>query len=296
MHEKFSYRILIMGLRVGLGFILTAGVAHAQQQPYVTTTPTQADLYCSGLITDQPVPTDTYVISGENSSYKSTFQPGDAVYINRGATQGVRVGDEFDVVRPISDMMATTVWFKYQSMLSRAMGTRYADIGRLRVIQVYPKTSTAEMDVKCDLMQRGDLVRPFVARPAPQFHDVKFDPFVGPSGKKTAMVVTAKDYQMLTGPGKIVYVNLGSAQGVRIGDYFRVFRYQGTRIETVYQVKDTAFKAYGYGSTPVAYEWSNLPRQVPGEGIVLRTGPNSSTVMVTTTREEIYVGDYVEVE
>ena len=92
------------------------------------------------------------------------------------------------------------------------------------------------------------------------------------------MVVTTKDYDVLVGPGRIVYVNLGSAQGVQVGDYFRVFRYQGTRIETVDQVTDTAFKVYGFGSTPVAYQWNNLPRQVLGEGIVLRTGPNSSTV------------------
>ena len=100
----------------------------------------------------------------------------------------------------------------------------------------------------------------------------------------------------VTGTGRIVYVNLGSAQGVRVGDYFRVFRYQGTHIETAYQVQDMAYKAFGYGSTPVAYEWNNLPRQVLGEGIVLRTGPNSSTVLLTTAREQIYVGDYVEVE
>ena len=253
-------------------------------------------MYCSGVISDKPVPNETYVISGEDSRYKSTFQQGDYVYINRGAEQGVKVEDEFEVVRPVSDMMATNVWFKYQAMLTRAMGTRYADIGRLRVVHVDAKTSTAETEVSCEPMYRGDLVRPFVARPAPQFHAVKLDPFAAPSGKKTAMVVTAKDYDTLTGPGKIVYVNLGSAQGVRVGDYFRVFRYQGTHIETAYQFQDTAYKAYGFGSTPVAYQWNDLPRQVLGEGIVVRTGPNSSSVYVTTAREEIYVGDYVEVE
>jgi hypothetical protein len=149
--------------------------------------------------------------------------------------------------------------------------------------------------VACDPIQRGDILRPFVARPVPQFHVMKLDPFAAPSGKKTAMVVSGKDWSQLQGPGKIVYVNLGSSQGVRIGEYFRVFRYQGTHIETVYQVRDTAYKAYGFGSAPVAYEWNNLPRQILGEGIVLRTGPNSSTVL-TTVREEIFAGDYVEVE
>jgi len=294
MHKKISYRILIIGLRAGLALLVSTGVARAQQ--YVATAPTQADLYCSGLITDQPVPKDTYLISGEDSRLKTTFTTGDYVFINQGAEHGVKVGDEFEVVRATTDMMASNVWFKYQTMLSRAMGTRYTDIGRLRVVHVDAKTSTAQMDVSCDYMQRGDIVLPFVARPAPQFHNVKFDPFAAPSGKKTAMVVTAKDFQVLTGAGKIVYVNLGNAQGVRVGDYFRVFRYQGTRIETLYQVSNTSYKAYGFGSTPVAYGWNNLPRQVLGEGIVLRTGPNSSTVLMTTTREDIYIGDYVELE
>jgi hypothetical protein len=294
MDKKISYRILTIGLRVGLGLAVAAGIAEAQAIPL--NTPSTRQVYCSGLVTDQPVPHDSYIISGENSQYKTTFTTGDYVYINRGAEQGVKVEDEFEVVRPVSDAMATTVWFKYQAMLNKAMGTTYADIGRLRVLHVDAKTSTAEMDLGCEMMQRGDIVRPFVARPAPQFHAVKLDLFAAPSGKKTAMVVTTKDYNVLTGTGRIVYVNLGSAQGVRVGDYFRVFRYQGTHIETAYQFQDTAYKAFGYGSTPVRYEWNNLPRQVLGEGIVLRTGPNSSTVMVTDARFEIYVGDYVEVE
>jgi hypothetical protein len=294
MDEKMSYRILNIGLRVGLGLVMSAGIAGAQAIP--RNTPSPEEVYCSGVVTDQPVPHDSYIISGENSRYKTTFSTDDYVYINRGAEQGVKVGDELEVVRPVNDAMATTAWFKYQTMLNKAMGTTYSDIGRLRVVHVDAKTSTAEMDLSCEMMQRGDIVRPFVARPAPQFHAVKLDPFAAPSGKKTAMVVTTKDFSVLTGTGRIAYVNLGSAQGVRVGDYFRVFRYQGTHIETAYQVQDMAYKAFGYGSTPVRYEWNNLPRQVLGEGIVLRTGPNSSTVMLTDARFEIYVGDYVEVE
>ena len=294
MHKNISYRVLNIGLKLGLGFVLAAAAAHAQQ--FNPTAPNQLDLYCSGLITDKSVPNNLYVISGEDSRFRTTFTEGEAIYINTGAEQGVKVGDQFDVIRPANDTMVKNPWFKYQTMLSRAMGTMYADIGRLRIKHVDAKTSTAEMSVSCDPVQRGDIVRPFAARPAPQFHNIKLDPFAPPSGKKTAMVVTEKDYGVIAAPGRIVYVNLGSDQGVRIGDYFRVFRYEGTRIETVAQVPNTSYKAYGFGSTPVAYEWNNLPRQVLGEGIVLRSGPNSSTVMLTTVREEVFIGDYVELE
>jgi hypothetical protein len=295
MRIKLTYRVLMIGLNVGLCSLASMGVARAQQQPYVSTGLTDADMYCSDVITDQPVPSETYVISGENARYKTTFGQGDEIYINRGAENGVRVGDQFEVIRAISDTDGTP-WFQYQVMLSRAMGTRYADIGRLRVIHVEAKTSTTVMSFDCLPIQRGDILRPFVARPIPQFHQAKLDPYAPPSGKKTAMIVSGKDYTVLAGPGRIVYVNLGSAQGVRVGDYFRVFRYQGTHLETNYQVRDTAYKAYGFGSAPVAYEWNNLPRQVLGEGIVLRIGPNSSTVLVTDLRFEIFAGDYVELE
>lgn len=293
MHKKIGHRILSTGLSAALGLILSLGVAQAQQ--HAPTAPTQAILYCSGVVTNKPVAKDSYLISGENSRYKSTFFPGDYVYINQGAEHGVKVGDQFEVSRAVSDPTDIT-WFKYQSMLSHAMGTTYADIGQLRVIHVDAKTSTAEMSMACDPMQRGDIVQPLTARPAPQFHDVKFDVLAPPSGKKTAMVVTTKDFGTIVGEGRIAYVNLGSEQGVHVGDYFRVFRYQGTHLDTLYQIKNMSYKAFGFGSTPVAYEWNNLPRHVLGEGIVVRTGPNSSTVLMTVTRQEVYVGDYVELE
>lgn len=292
MHEKMSYRIVSLGLKVGLSIAMCASISAAQHAP---TAPVEADVYCSGVATDHAIPDDSYIISGENSQYKNTFLPGDYVYLNRGEAQGVKVGDEFEVVRPVHELMPDK-WFKWQTQLAKAMGTMYADIGILRVVHVQPKTATAELKLACDMMQRGDIVRPFTARPAPQYHDVKFDIFAPPSGKKTAMIVFGKEYTVTFGTGKVVYVNLGSAQGVQVGDYFRVFRYQGSHSESLYQVAHTAYQVYGFGSTPVKYEWEDLPREVLGEGIVLRTGPNSSTVLLTTARQEIFAGDYVELE
>jgi hypothetical protein len=293
MHKKRNYRLFNVGLSLGL---CLAASSLAKAQDVAPTTPTNEELYCSGVISDKPVPNNLYVVSGEDSAYKTTFQQGDTIYINAGGEQGVRIGDEFDIVRPVSDPTSQEPWFKYQSMLSKAMGTRYADIGRLRVVHVDAKTSSTEIVFGCDLVQRGDIVRATVARPVPQLRNTKMDMFAAPSGKKIAMVVSARDYDSLVAAGSIVFVNLGEGQGVKIGEYFRVFRYQGSRNDTLYSIKDTAFKMFGYGSTPVAYEWNNLPRQIMGEGIVLRTGTNSSTVLLTNSRGAIYAGDYVEVE
>jgi hypothetical protein len=54
---------------------------------------------------------------------------------------------------------------------------------------------------------------------------------------------------------------------------------------------------YGFGTAaPKKWNWSNVPREDIGEGIVLRTSPNASTVLITFSYIEIYPGDYVELE
>jgi hypothetical protein len=270
-----------------------AGICSAQ------TAATQADystVYCSGFVSDQKVPDATRVVSGEQSNVKVLFGRGDYVTINRGQDKGVRVGDRYSVVRPESDPSGVN-WFKWQVKLLKAMGTHYLDAGQLRVVNVQSKTATAQVTLSCDYMQRGDIALPFQERPEPTFKDAgAFDHFAPVSGKPVAMVVQARDYQQSAGQGNTVYVNLGTNKGVKVGDYFRIFRYQGTLVELAPQTKGFQDRLYGFGSSPGRYNWNDLPREVLGEGIVLNVSRNSSTIFVTYSTADIYTGDYVEVE
>ena len=274
--------------------LMAASVCSAQAP-----TPTQvgySTVYCSGFVTDQKVPDSTRLISGEQSNVKITFSRGDYVYINRGLDQGVRVGDRYSVVRQESDP-GEVPWFKWQIKLMKAMGAHYVDAGQLRVVNVLPKVAIAQVSMACDYMQRGDIVLPFQDRPTPTFKDPgTFDHFAPVTGKPVAMVVQSKDFQQSAGAGNTVYVNLGTGQGVKVGDYFRIFRYQGSIAETVVQTKGYQDRLYGFGSTPQRYNWNDLPREVLGEGIVLNVSRNSSTVFVTYSSADIYAGDYVEIE
>lgn len=271
-----------------------AGVCSAQ-----TVAPRQADyssVYCSGFFTDQKVPDATRLISGEQSNTTIIFARGNYVYINRGQDKGVRVGDRFSVVRAEKDALEVN-WFKWQAKLLKAMGTHYLDAGQLRVVDVQPKTSIAEITLSCDYMQRGDVVIPFQERPEPAFKDsAPFDHFAPISGKPVAMIVEGKEHQQAAGRGNTVFVNLGTEKGVKVGDYFRVFRYQGTLAETAPQTKDNQDRIYGFGGTPTRYSWNDLPREVLGEGIVLNVSRNSSTVLITFSSIDMYAGDYVELE
>jgi hypothetical protein len=275
-----------------------AAITSAQDSAPVgsaTNSPDYTAVNCSGFISDK-VPDDIRLVSGEQSNPKVTFSHGDYVYINRGRDKGVQVGDRFSVIRPDKDPMDVP-WFKWQQKLIKAMGQPYLDAGQLRVVNVQPNVSIAEVGFSCGYLQRGDIVRPYVERPSPPFKDASaFDHFAPVSGKRVAMVVAGPDYTQLYGKNSTVYVNLGSNQSVRLGDYFRVFRYQGTLTETVPQTKGYQYKMYGFGTTPAKYEWKDLPREVLGEGVVINEGPNACTVLITYSAIDIHAGDYVEIE
>jgi hypothetical protein len=289
----------------GLVVVLAAAVASAQDAPAI---PSQNDLYCSGTVTNESVPHDAYIITGVESNIRLLFNENDQVFINKGASQGVKVGDVFSVVRNITGDPYGIDWTKWQSTILKKMGSVWADEGRVRVTIVRPDTSIATIEHSCDILQRGDILLPFAERPAPPLKsEDSFDRFAPANGKPMAMIIIGKDFQAQVGREDIVYVNLGTGQGVKIGDYFRIFRYTGTQHETVFQEPRYAFDQndelhvaffpiYGFGSAPKKYDWSNTPRENVGEGIVLRTGPNSSTVLITFSLREIFPGDYVEVE
>jgi hypothetical protein len=279
--------------------MLGAAASSAQEirtAPKVITSPDYNMVNCSGFVTDQKVSGEFRLISGEQSNYKLTFTSGDYVYINRGQDKGVRVGDRFFVVRP-DDYAGDVPWFKWQEKLMKAMGTQYIDAGQVRVVNVQPKVSIAQIIFSCDYVQRGDIVLPYQERPIPPFKEAAaFDHFAPVSGKPMAMVVAGKDHAATLGQNSAVYVNLGTNQGVKIGDYFRIFRYQGSTAETVPQTKDYQFTMYGFGSAPQRYSWNDLPREILGEGIVFNVSRNSSTMMITFSSSEIYSGDYIEIE
>jgi hypothetical protein len=241
------------------------------------------------------MPDEARLVSGEQIGYKLLFSQGDRVYLNQGSEKGVRVGDRFLVMRPVED--PNSEWFRGQTKLTKAMGTLYADVGQVKVVNVLPKTSIAEVTYSCDYMQRGDIVRPFEERPTPPFKEIGvFDHFAPVSRKPVGMMVTTADFKQGEGQGATVYVNLGAAQGVKVGDYLRFFRYQGKRDEYAPQTRGYQTELYGYGSSPTHYEGKDLPREVLGEGIVLNASRNASTVLITFSSADIYTGDDVEIE
>jgi hypothetical protein len=290
---------------MGFGMLLAVGSAWSQgtpppttagsTQPVSITSPDYSAVYCSNFVTSD-TGSDARLISGEESNSKIIFSLRDYVFISKGSSQGVHVGDRYSVFRPEKDPLDVQ-WFKWQDKLMKAMGTFYRDVGQLKVVNVQPNVSTAEVTFACDYLQRGDMIRPWQERPSPPFKAAEaFDRFAPVSGKSVGMLVVGKEFGQSYGKLQTVYVNLGTNQGVKVGDYMRVFRYEGGNAETVPNFDDYQYKMYGFGSNPVAYKWNDLPREVLGEGIVLNVNPNSSTLYLTVSHIDMHAGDYAEVE
>jgi hypothetical protein len=282
-----------------------AGVCSAQTAPQdavavaARTQPEYTDVYCSGFVSDARVPDEIRVISGEQSDYKIIFGHPEYVYLSRGEDRGVKVGDRYTIVRPERD--PGNEWFQGQNKLSKAAGTLYRDAGQVRVVNVQPKVSIAQITFSCGgggWMQRGDIARPFEERPTPPYKDPgPFDHFAPVSGKPVGNVISSLEYFQELGRGNIAYVNLGASRGVKVGDYLRLFRYQGNTTEWASQkLKGYQYKVYGFGRTPTAYQWKDLPREVLGEGIVLNVSRNAAAVLITYSTVPMYTGDYAEIE
>lgn len=284
-------KALVLALSVGLLPL----VSRAQSSASSPTT-THEDVYCSGMFTGAHVSEKTQIVSGEDALYKVTFSEGDYIYLNRGSRDGVKPGDEFLVMRPVENDTYTW-WFAAQPGLAHSMGQMWEDEGQIKVVVAQPKISVAQVIHSCSYMQRGDILQPYAARPIPELKsEANFDRFAPPSGKKKGVIVAGKAYRIEAGTNDIVYVNLGSKNGVNVGDYLRIFRYQSNGGDLVYQTPDMAMSIYGYGSAPGGVSARDLPRQVLGEGIVLRVSRNSATVLITYSLQQIYEGDYCEVE
>jgi hypothetical protein len=285
-----------------LAALAGTGVCYGQSgEPVPATTgsilqPGYTSVYCSGFLKDTKVPEEMRVISGEQPGYKILWAERERVYINQGSSKGIRVGDRMMVVRQTEDPDRVE-WFKGQNKLAKSMGLLYADIAQLRIVDVQARTSVAEVLFSCSDMNRGDIVRPFEERPAPPFKEVgTFDHFTPVSGKPVGTIVTSSTFQESQGQGMTMYVNLGAAQGLKVGDYLRIFRYQGKDIEYAPNTKGYAYEAYGYGSAPHPYGPKDLPREVLGEAVILNASRNGATALITFSSADIYAGDNVEIE
>jgi hypothetical protein len=264
-----------------------------------TLRPTDSDLYCAGYFTQRPVDAGMMILASEDGGLKNEYTDHDIIYLSRG--QGAAPGSEFMVVRPIRDLNPRES-YPGQKKMMMGLGTLYAEIARIQIRVANEGSLTAEVTHACEPALAGDLVVPLTARSAPAYRYPKLvDRFAPSSGKPTGRLVAAKEWSQSIGEGNIVYVNLGRLQGAQVGSYLRVFR---TPTQMSYDPLEVAMREYvttGMGGERVGRKLTpadvaSLPRNVLGSVMLISVEEGSSTGIITFSRDEIIVGDMVEME
>jgi len=275
----------------------------AQSQPVVAATnrvvkvlgPTAVDMNCSGFISPTRLSEKMFVAGTWDSPYAT--QMADREYVHL-AGEGIQMDGTYAVMRKVLDLNKFKSYKMTKMELEKA-GTPYAEVARVHVIKIDRGVGIATITFSCDATQVGDILVPYVERPVPQYHrPVPFDVYASPDGMLTGRIILAKDMDYLLGTNKKVYLNKGSNDGVKPGDYFRVTRsYDQAFDDKVDKIAYQNNKEDLTVLTPIKLPNANLkemPRRSLAELMVLYTTPTSATAMVTYTQDAIYVGDNVE--
>ena len=270
--------------------------------------PTYADEYCAGFLNKDTLPNANYVIGSMDSPNTSKFVLGDAVYL---AGTGYATGQQFTVLRELKNSNEDPAFAGQYKML-KAAGHAYAELGRVKVLDTRNHTPVAQVQYSCEPMVPGDTLIPFVERAHVTLRESgRLDRFLPPNGKTTGRLVLARDFDTFLGMGAKVYVNVGSNQGVKVGDYFRAVRpYWLDRDDEVDSISLKASVVEDTQKYPPSLEpamftkngkgavihMADYPRRAVGEMVVLSVTPTSSTAMVIFALEDLHLGDFAEME
>lgn len=258
--------------------------------------PTYSDLNCAGFISKDQYNHSNYVLAGAEAPAATQFAQGDTIFLEgSGYTEGTR----YSIIRELRDPNRNPA-FPGQPAAIAAIGQPFQELGRVRVIAMRGKTAVAEVEFSCTAMVTGDLVVPFVEKQPVPFHPTNFERWPAGTGSITGRILMAKEFDMIVGTGQKVYLNVGSSQGVKVGDYFRAVRgYDPMKLEPTeaisYRVQQSEDTSKVQPRIPNS-TYAQLPKRALGEMIVLSVTPTSATAMITMAVEHINVGDAVELE
>lgn len=285
----------------------------------------RTDLYCAGYVQYAPAPVSPEIVGGEQEQEQRTYVEGDYVFINAGSEQGVRVGQEYQIVRPRGQVTSKFTTKKGW------LGVYMLELGQLRVVNVKERVSVAVITYSCETVLLGDLLRQPNNRVAPlERPEVTLDRFADPTGKQRGRIIMARDLREAPTRNEIVYIDLGAEDNVKAGDYLTIYRPAGTgNLVSVENEEIAVARNSGFGSERYSggkfssqsqrtKDYSNtkgvffkdepvttreikrhrppVPRKIVGEMVILNVQTRTATAIITRVAQEVHTGDFVEVQ
>lgn len=198
------------------------------------------------------------VILGDSYNRK-LYAEGDSVYLSRGEGE-LEVGQKFYVYEKGEEIE--------DKESDRVLGTYIRVLGVLQVVELSEETSTARIIKSYDAIEKKHRLAPYQERRnviVPIYNDEELE------GK----IVLTKYGTKNVATHQVVYVSLGTADGVQEGTLLDIYRKQGRR-------KDRA-----------SGDDVKLPTLDLGLGVVVDAGENASTVLIVKSPHAMRKGDLV---
>ena len=284
-------------------------------------------LYCAGYIRYQTLPHMPEIVGALEEQEQRRYSDGDVVYINAGSAQGIKEGQNFQIIRPRGDVKGV------HKEKRGFLGTYIQEVGQLQVFKVRENTSAAQITFTCDTALLGDLLAPVPDRVSPLERSAgNLDVFADPTGKQTGRLMMAKDNREMVTRNEIVYIDLGSEDRIKPGDYLTIYRPLGTgnitRVDEEELARNRAtgfqsdrFRGGGIGnqanrakdetavvnangryryrpitSREVKKHRALMPRKIVGEMVILDVQTRTATAIITRVAGEVHTGDWVEIQ
>ena len=315
-----------------LALTCTAGAQTPAPQPEVIaptakqTAPVagHSQLFCAGYIRLQRLSNMPEVIGAENEQEQRMFTDGNVVYINAGSRQGITEGQNFQIIRPRGDLKGV------HREKKGFLGTYIQEVGQLQVFKVGENTSAAQITTSCgDMVMLGDLLTQIPERGSPlQRPETIVERFVDPTKKQVGRLMMAKDNREMITRNEIVYIDLGSEDQVKTGDYLTIYRPLGTgninsrdgeelgpNRENGYSSKSFSGGGFGgmanrakdkngdgrYSDKPITSREIKqnrplMPRKIVGEMVIIDVQTRTATAIITRVAGEVHTGDWVEIQ
>ena len=236
-------------------FVLGSHVS-AQRAPAVSPTRLAPDVLamaCAPAIAYEAPPMPLRITGGQDSFARTIYSTSDLVTLNAGMKNGIEVGQEFFVRRPLTQRGAP---------ITRQTPANIRTTGWITVYAVEDEMSLATVTHACDTIEVGDYLEPLVHRtmPAPSTQRGK------PERDNYGRVMPGVDARRSFGGGDFFILNRGADFGITPGAQFVLYRDKKQAENFLYEL---------------------------GEAVAVSVNADWSTLRVTVARDEIHEGDYV---
>jgi len=169
----------------------------------------ESDLNCSFYMHEEgKLLPDIQIVGAERMNEKSVFEDGDLIYLNKGAADGLEMGQLF-----------LTVGLRAKV---GKLGTVMERHGRARVVRLEDRMASAKVEKGCGRIQIGDYLLPFEEEAGEIGKDLGYGD-MDPNASKRGHVIYIENDFHISGSGQWALIDMGRQHCVQIGDQLNIF-------------------------------------------------------------------------